>query len=408
MAAATAAAAAGSCLLWDTDEAVDPEHPDLLALQALQLELSPLERALAYRQRGNEALRRGNAVNLRHAVAFYMQALGEGCGDAGADAAALANRAQAQLLLKNYGRALDDARAALALAGGCGGAEAEGSATPAAPPPPPAPAPPPPALLAKAAFRGATAAAALGRDALARDLALRGLALQPLDAALLAARAAAEARLAAAAARSAAASALAAAVRAAGVRCGPPQPGLPPGLPARPWLGGCDGEEGRLCSALVLCYPEAPGSDAAPHPPDLVECVDLCGHTLSDHLASVLPPDAPPPPWDHSGQYAAGRVRAYVRLAGPGAAAASDARLAAWLAGGSGDDAAAAAAGDGAWAEVDPGAPLAAAASAAGCGGGGGCGGALSGGALVLSLLARGGAFEAEWLRGRAAQRRAR
>lgn len=104
-----------SALFWDTNEAVDPENADYLALQALLAEQTPLERAVAYRTRGNEALRRGNVVNWRNAVAFYTQALEQGCEDVAANVASLANRALAQLKLSNWGKAKADAEAALAL-----------------------------------------------------------------------------------------------------------------------------------------------------------------------------------------------------------------------------------------------------------------------------------------------------
>ena len=134
-------------MFWAEGEVVDPDDPDMAALLALQEELTAEERAEAFKERGNEALRRGQPVNLRHAVDFYTQALDAGCDSNSANSVFYANRAQANLLLSNWGRALSDGRAALVLD---------------------------PRNL-KACFRAAKAAATLGRHAEAAELCAEGL-----------------------------------------------------------------------------------------------------------------------------------------------------------------------------------------------------------------------------------------
>jgi hypothetical protein len=64
-------------------------------------------------ERGNEALKRGSPFYLRHAAAFYTQAIEQRGSDAAANSVYHANRAQAHLQLRNWGKALADARAAL-------------------------------------------------------------------------------------------------------------------------------------------------------------------------------------------------------------------------------------------------------------------------------------------------------
>ena len=74
-------------------------------------------RARRAQERGNEALKRGAPFYYRQASTFYSQALEQRSGDAAQNSVYYANRAAAQLQLRNWGRALADARAAVALNG---------------------------------------------------------------------------------------------------------------------------------------------------------------------------------------------------------------------------------------------------------------------------------------------------
>ena len=148
-----------SALFWEEGQEVDPDNPDMAALLALQEELTPAERAEAFKardasvwwerrgcpaaresgaerrrrasdvaaargvaaraqERGNEAVKRPGAFYARQAVAFYTQALEQRSGDSAANAVYHSNRAHAHLLLRNWGHALANARAALALSAG--------------------------------------------------------------------------------------------------------------------------------------------------------------------------------------------------------------------------------------------------------------------------------------------------
>jgi len=137
----------GSALFWGEGDAIDPDDPDMAALLALQEETPPEERAEAFKDRGNESLRLGTPFHVRQASACYTQALEQGSSDVCANSTYLANRAQAQLLLKNWGRALADGRLALSLNPG----------------------------NLKAAWRAAKAAAELGRHEEVEQLCAAGL-----------------------------------------------------------------------------------------------------------------------------------------------------------------------------------------------------------------------------------------
>ena len=58
-------------------------------------------------------MKRGTPFYLRHAAAFYTQAIEQRGSDAAANSVYHANRAQAHLQLRNWGKALSDARAAV-------------------------------------------------------------------------------------------------------------------------------------------------------------------------------------------------------------------------------------------------------------------------------------------------------
>lgn len=64
---------------------------------------------------GNEAVKRGSAFYQRQAAAFYTQAIEQRSGNAEQNSVYYANRAHTQLQLRNWGKALADARAAVAL-----------------------------------------------------------------------------------------------------------------------------------------------------------------------------------------------------------------------------------------------------------------------------------------------------
>ena len=124
-------------LFWGEGDEIDPDDPDMAALLALQEETPPEERAEALKDRGNESLKLGTPFHLRQAAGCYTQALAQGHPSDETNAVYLANRAQAHLQLRNWGKALADGRAALRLN---------------------------PANV-KAAYRGAKAAAQLGKHA---------------------------------------------------------------------------------------------------------------------------------------------------------------------------------------------------------------------------------------------------
>ena len=86
-------------------------HPDMLA--ALEsLKTTPEERAERSKTRGNEALKHKKA-GMEKAVQHYTEGLDERCVDASLNAVLMANRCAAHTMLKNWGKALADAHAAL-------------------------------------------------------------------------------------------------------------------------------------------------------------------------------------------------------------------------------------------------------------------------------------------------------
>lgn len=112
-AAAGAEAPAGDEVVGDLqDDLVNPfTHPDMLA--ALEsLKTTPEERAERCKNKGNEALKHGKGGQEK-AVEHYGQGLDERCADAVLHNTLYANRCAAQMMLKNWGKALADATAAL-------------------------------------------------------------------------------------------------------------------------------------------------------------------------------------------------------------------------------------------------------------------------------------------------------
>jgi tetratricopeptide (TPR) repeat protein len=93
-----------------------PEAVGALA-HLLYDEDTPDEIAEDLREQGNTLFKHGHRNSYIRAVAKYTEALQVPCNSVGIRSAAFANRAAAQLKLKNYGKALDDAESALALNG---------------------------------------------------------------------------------------------------------------------------------------------------------------------------------------------------------------------------------------------------------------------------------------------------
>jgi Ca2+-binding EF-hand superfamily protein len=134
----TGDAAGGAADADATDEVAhyfsDPEI--LEALEAMRT--TPEERALRSKDKGNDALKHGKGGILK-AIQHYTEGLDERCEEAPLNATLHANRAAAELMLKNWGKALADVLVAL----GSG-------ALPAA-------------SVAKVARRGASAAVKVGK-----------------------------------------------------------------------------------------------------------------------------------------------------------------------------------------------------------------------------------------------------
>ena len=86
------------------------------ALSCVMEESTPDERALGLREQGNASFRRANGVGVRDAVDCYTRSLAvRGVADARIHAVTRLNRAAAHLRLGNYGSALADCDAALAV-----------------------------------------------------------------------------------------------------------------------------------------------------------------------------------------------------------------------------------------------------------------------------------------------------
>lgn len=108
-------------LFWDTLPDDVENHPDYLALKALDEESSPEERAATLKEHGNDKLKLGlkskRKLYLGEAVELYSRGLALKCSDQQLNATLLCNRAQAALLLGNSRKALDDCRKAVILDG---------------------------------------------------------------------------------------------------------------------------------------------------------------------------------------------------------------------------------------------------------------------------------------------------
>ncbi|CAI7887543.1 unnamed protein product [Closterium sp. NIES-54] len=295
-AALEAAVAALPSLLLTPELAEAVDHPDVAAMRSL-MEETPEEEVTWLREQGNIALKEGQEQGRKgqrkqqrqaylKALDLYSQALSvrdaHPLADIPASAVAVlrGNRAQAHLLLGNYGHALADA--------------AESSRLDPS--------------NAKAPFRAAKACLALKRYAEAITWCDAALALPcaaPSD--LLKLRGDAQSKLAvlqAAAARSTAirskAERLAACITQRGVRMGRAAYKALSGA-RKPWAD----ETGAVHWPVVVVYPEVMSSD-------LIE--DACEtDTLAVHVREMFGAHAPPLEWDTAGAYSADAVQLFLR-----------------------------------------------------------------------------------------------
>ncbi|EOD30788.1 hypothetical protein EMIHUDRAFT_113059 [Emiliania huxleyi CCMP1516] len=287
--------ACGASAVGESSDGANPfEDSDMLA--ALEsLKTTPEERAERQKAKGNEAMRSREPHAASFAVERYSEGLAERPRDARLRATLLANRAAAHTSLRNWRRALDDAKEALAV---------------------------------KAARRGAAAALRLGLLAEAKALSEEGLRLcggggeseaaelRSVASEIAAREAAEEAKRVAAAARAAMEEELAAALRARGLAVGE---FLDEGLRqqcvgehagARLWY---DSAAAELHSPVLLLYPEASMSDFIQ---DVAE-----GERLADHLEEMFGEAAErSPPWDTERKYAAPALQPYLVLDADGEA----------------------------------------------------------------------------------------
>lgn len=270
-------------LFWDSMPDNAEEHPDYIAMKALEEESTPEERAENFKQQGNNKLRVGlkskNRLLLREAVEAYTKGLALKCSDTQLNLALHNNRAHVHSLLGNWRSALQDSQAALQLE---------------------------PASI-KAVFRGARAALKLGQWDVCGQLLQQGLALEPEAAELLqiqqelaASRKQHEDQQAAQAAAREAALApsrkLAAAIVLKGYRLTLPEVHVGS---KQPYVD----KQGALHWPVMLLYPETGQQDVIEdwHEEDLV----------AEHLDVMFGPDAPSIDWDTAGEYSRQRVQLY-------------------------------------------------------------------------------------------------
>ncbi|KAI0260525.1 hypothetical protein BC834DRAFT_1044554 [Gloeopeniophorella convolvens] len=254
------------------------DNPALSALQSLVHDGTPDEIAQSFKEQGNEYFR---GRRFREAAGFYAQGVQARPDDAALREALLLNRAACNLELQNYGAVLRDCADAIA-------------ANPAA---------------AKAYYRAASALLALDRADEARDACARGAAVAaPGDAGFAALAEKIDARGAVLARRrreredrAAREAAEKRRMDAAFAERGLVAVANPEGSanPYAPALGA----DGVLALPVFFLYPEHATSDAVPA---LREDVPL-----GAQLATMFPPDAPPPAWDAAGRYVARALVVY-------------------------------------------------------------------------------------------------
>lgn len=132
------------------------DHPMMGALEGIQSLVydgeTPESLAEHFKSQGNDCVKRGKKY-FNDAVEYYSQAIEQGSSDSVANSVYHCNRAQVQLLLENYGRAISDCEKALELD---------------------------PTNI-KACFRAAKAAAALKKYDRVLEFCVLGLALDPAN-----------------------------------------------------------------------------------------------------------------------------------------------------------------------------------------------------------------------------------
>lgn len=104
-------------LFWDEMPSNASEHSDMVALQALNDETTPKERALSFKEQGNRALQTGmkqrKKFYLRQAIESYTEGINLEFDDAHLKSVLYSNRAQANLVIGNYRNALFDGQDAI-------------------------------------------------------------------------------------------------------------------------------------------------------------------------------------------------------------------------------------------------------------------------------------------------------
>lgn len=270
--------------LFMTQEEVDKmiaagDNPALQAVQdMIYNDRTPREIAEDLKEKGNEQMKRNTKNSCKTAVERYTEALEQRCGDAALETVILSNRAQANLLLGNYGKALEDCRAALKLTPG----------------------------HAKSAYRAARAAFALEKwedclslcDLAADQPELAELARQSREK-LRVKREAQDKRDAEKKKRDAENHRLLAAIQAHGVRLTKTLYDVKGQYATEVTLD----DQGRLHWPVMVLYPEHTQSDFIG---DFVET-----STFVEELLAVFPPGEPCPPWDLEQKYRLADLRVF-------------------------------------------------------------------------------------------------
>ncbi|GIM08199.1 hypothetical protein Vretimale_12284 [Volvox reticuliferus] len=276
-------------LFWDALPEDADKDPAFAALQALDEDLTPEERAENYKTQGNNKLRLAQSEKadvaarrtlLREAVQSYSNGLEVHATNPRLNAVLHANRAHVHLLLGNFRKAFEDSLAAKQFEPG----------------------------NVKAIFRGARAALKLGLWDQCLMLCEEGRAVDPrsteFDALVKEATVKLEERrqqderiTAKVKAEAASAAMLADVLLARGCKLTRPQVSL--GSHTKPTLN----PDGCLTWPVLLMYPESGQQDV----------VEAFGEedTFHEHLDMMFGPDAPPLQWDEAGDYTRDRIELY-------------------------------------------------------------------------------------------------
>ena len=267
-------------LFWDgSEDWINEDNcADFAALQSLKYDDStPTERAEEYKRKGNDALKyKQNKLYVRKAVQQYTLALLETFEDSKLRAVVHGNRAHAALLLGNDGKALEDAKACVALD----------------------------PTNVKGWFRAAKASYGLARLGECAAHCEQGLALEPenrdIKAILKAAKKATARREEKARTLErvrAETKAYLARVRARGVKLGPPVLGAGEHFPK------LEETDEAATYWVLFVYPEVMQTD-------IIERFDERA-TLGEQADEMFGAGAPPLPWDGAGAYARDRIELY-------------------------------------------------------------------------------------------------